>query len=161
MRRVQLAFCALLVVVGCKTATLIPRAPIEVPPNLTLPQVEIALLAAITEKPVSIFLEESLEAETRSARSVRLAALGNRDRPRVGWFPEALRPGRIVTTYRHGKRQLRVAIRYSRFEVTMELLGSENMRQTRNRIHGRALVWMSELESRIEQSLEAVAFLTS
>ncbi len=160
MKRFQAVACVLLIMAACRTVSIIPRRPIEVPASLSLSQVEIALFAAISEKPASMLLQKSLEPNADDGRSIRVAAFADRDPSGVGWFPDSIEPGRIVTTYRHRTRQLHVAIRYTKFEVTTELLGSENIRQKEGRIHAKALIWMSALESRIKQSLQTIDILT-
>jgi hypothetical protein len=160
VKKFQVIACALLVMVACKTVSIIPRRPIEVPASLSLSQVEIALFAAISEKPAAMLLQKSLESNADAEESIRLAAFDDVGQSRTGWFPESIEPGRIVTTFRHGSHQLHVAIRYTKFEVTTELLGSENMQQKNGRIHAKAPIWMSALESRIERSLQTVDVLT-
>jgi hypothetical protein len=58
-----------------------------------------------------------------------------------------------------GRRQLHVSIRYTRFEVTTEIIGSEFLRQREGRIHENALIWLSRLEERIRQALGSIALL--
>ena len=160
MRKLLAIACAVLVLVACRTVSIIPRRPIEVPSSLSASQVEIALFSAISEKPVAKILAKSLEPGTDNERSIRLFAFSDQDQSRVGWFPDLIEPGRIITTYRRRTRHLQVGIQYTKFEVTTEILDSQNLKQRNGRIHERALILLSDLEFRIRQSLQTIDVLT-
>jgi len=56
--------------------------------------------------------------------------------------------------------QLTASIRCTEFEVQLELVESENLRQENDRIHQKAIIWISELERRMRRALQIIDALT-
>jgi hypothetical protein len=149
----------LLFVVACKMAAMLPQRPIAIPGGLDSEHIEVAVLAAITERPVAGLMQMVNRPDGGGREAVRMAALTERDPSARGWFPELIQPGEIWTSYYRGRHRLDVAIRYTRFELTMEITGSEFLSQDGGTIHNAAIAWVRELESRIERSFKTVAML--
>ena len=52
---------------------------------------------------------------------------------------------------------LRVAVRYDASNVNMEIVDSRGLKQSEDRIHKRAFVWLRQLEQRVRRALGTLA----
>ena len=52
---------------------------------------------------------------------------------------------------------MRVAVRYDAHNVTMEIVNSQGLKQTADRIHKRAFAWLQQFERRVRRALGTLA----
>ena len=140
----------LLVLSGC-TVALTPRT-INVPPNLSTPDVETAIIASLTPPPPEQLnareqiTDRALNAVLRRYRSVE-------DFPSNTWFPESVAPGMVEAGYKRGEYYLRAAIQFDDRTVNLRVIDSRNLRQNGDRIHKTAVVWLDSLDTQIRRAL--------
>lgn len=154
----RMIVCALVFAAGCSSAPILPRRPIEVPIGLTIEQVEIAVVSALSGVSQSE-LAAANEAQPDTHMDKLIQSAYARRLTRAAWNVDSHRPGRLVATHRRGSRSLSIGIRYNQYEVATEILGSERLDHYDGRIHENALVWVSQLENRIDHALKSAAFL--
>jgi hypothetical protein len=161
MRIALVAAVALALVLGCRTVRIQPRPPIAVPSELTLEQVELAILAAVANESPAVAITPGSEGSVARIEAAKIGALRSQKPAGDGWFPESIEPDAIVATFQKAHFSLRVRIRYTQYEVITEILDSRHLKQSRSAIHFRAIEWLEELETRIRRSLGALAVLRS
>lgn len=146
------AALALPLAAACQTAPLVNPEPIAVPPGLSSQQVEVAILSGIrnTPPPPDYRLDEDMD-EAEFDAFVRRHLMS--DLRRRSWFAESREPGVVHAAVDTRGHYLRVAVRFDTDQVRIQLAESRNLKQSRNRIHGRALRWMRNLEFHVRREL--------
>jgi hypothetical protein len=143
---------------ACRTAPIPAFEPIAVPAGLSLQQVELAILAGITNK--------SLPRDTDPARTYTDAEFQKliwddylRDAPGRSWFPVSRAPGVVYAAVDTRGHYLRVALQFDRTSIRTEIVESRNLLQEDGRIHKRALSWIENLHAHIRRELTRIAFV--
>ena len=150
-------FGVVLLGISCQTAPIPSPSVIEVPPGVSLSQVQVAILTAITERPEpppyddTVVLGQAGDAIIWSLFKQSVAQQN-------AWFPESYSAGVIYAGLQIRSHYLRVAIRYDTEAVRTEIVESRNLDQSKTRIHENALVWVDRLNVKIRRALGQVAF---
>ena len=82
---------------------------------------------------------------------------GGEDASIVKWAVESRNPGSIVASCKKNNHYLQTMIRYDSAELRISIIGSKNLRQSKNRIHENAYEWIADLEFRIRSELGKLA----
>ena len=154
--RNQAATVVLLLAVGllsCRTAAIREPEIIRVPSGLTEDQVEQAIVLALAELPPGTIV---LEHKASQVTDEILDRLFGADDP-ASWFVEARDSGVVFSGYQQDQHYLGVAIRYDTREVRVEIITSQNLMQSKSRIHKEVYVWIAALEVKIRQALGAIS----
>jgi hypothetical protein len=98
------------------------------------------------EKVTDSVLREVIDPGKNSAR-----------RQKESWYFEDRQPGIVYAGFQERRFYMRVAVRYDAHNVTMEIVDSQGLKQSADRIHKRAFVWLRQLEQRVRRALGALA----
>lgn len=123
------------VLAACSTRQIVPTEPIPVPSGLTVADVEAVLMRAMQgARPHSYFMVPAR------------------------WRAEQTAPGHMtIGLHLHGGHYLRLGVNYDKYQVQTEILSSQNLKQSGDRIHRHALRWQADLERWIAQELAYAA----
>jgi hypothetical protein len=148
---------------GCShTRPIAEPEVLNVPQGLTLPQVEVGIIAGILGA-------EETPRELTNAQAITDSALragfGRRYRSVASkggsgmWFIESRDPKNSVVYagFQKDTHFLRVEVKYDQKTVTTKIVGSENLDQRDGQIHKAANEWFSLLKSRIRISLGQIS----
>ena len=78
-------------------------------------------------------------------------------RQKESWYFEDRQPDVVYAGFQERRVYMRVAVRYDAHNVTMEILDSRGLKQSEDRIHKRAFVWLQQLEQRVRRALGTLA----
>ena len=149
---IRASVLVLLTALACRTALYSPLM-VEVPPELTRDQVEIALIAALANRPIP----GGLDSDEMTVENVFDALYGWRrgegETRALEWLPEERQPGVIVAGYTWRSHYLKVGLDFDEEIVEVYILDSRNLNQTDNEIHKTAVALVRALGIRLEQSL--------
>ncbi len=159
VKRVSRIAAMAVLLTACTSARIEERPPIRVPAGLTQPQIELAILAATSGKPVSpkaydhtYFVGVGSIFETLLWQNYISSPA-----PR-GWFPESHENGIIFAGFANRNYFLEIGIHYDTQAIRTEIGSSRNLDQTAKSIHKSAPVWIGQLEDRIRLELGKFAF---
>jgi len=143
-------------ITGCRTTTIPTFEPIPVPPGLTAPQVEVAILHALVNTPIPKELSEGADIADRAMTALfgplrYQSARSARNRPE--WFPESRAPGEILAGMNYKRHYLQVKIGFDTTAVRVGISNSRNLTQSETRIHKNAIQWIEQLDVRLRRSL--------
>ena len=143
--------------VACTTVRNVSPPPIAVPARLTENDVELAILMAIADRVIPPKLAPG-EKVTDNLLSVVIEPASNSGRrQKESWYFEDRQPGLVYAGFQDRQFYMRVAVRYDANNVTMEIVDSRVLKQSEDRIHRRAFVWLGQLEQRVRRALGTLA----
>lgn len=145
------------IIVACRTVPIPEPATIQVPPGLTLQNVEIAILAAITNRPPP---EDYLPLQALSDEEFQRLVWGAflHEAHSRSWAVESRRPGEIIAAVNARGHYLQLGIPYSSEIVTLEIRRTENLNQNASHIHRKVPLWIQRLEQRNRRELGRMSF---
>jgi hypothetical protein len=146
---------------ACSTVRNVTPPPVSVPSKLTENDVELAILMAIADRTSPPKLAPGAKV-TDSVLSAVIAAPANNTgrRQRDPWFFEDRLPGIVYAGFEERRFYMRVAVHYDAHNVTMEIVDSRGLKQSEDRIHKRAFIWLQQLEQRVRHALGTLASRT-
>lgn len=157
VKRVILLLCLLLSLGGmlsCRTIPIETRVPIRVPAHSEAEVIELAIILGVVDPPPNTVDLQHKPAQI--TREILAVVLGTKRR-RPDWFVESREPGVVYAGYQRRQFYLGVSIHYSAKDITIQIIRSQNLKQSSGRIHKNAYVWIGELEGRIRRALGQVA----
>lgn len=150
----------LLAGLSCKTTSIGPPLTVPIPAGLSSEDAEVAIVAMLTAP------ETKPESDPNTYTLVIANPLGAMllDRYRhgkrsKGWFVESWTPGTIHVGYQRRSYYMRVAVRTTNDAVSLRILSSRNLKQSGNRIHTSAKVWLEQFEIDIRDALGSASLL--
>jgi hypothetical protein len=142
---------------ACSTVQNVSPPPISVPSKLTEDDVELAILMAIADRTGQPKLAPG-EKVTDSVLSAVVDPVNNTARRQKElWYFEDREPRTVYAGFQDRRFYMRVAVRYDARKVTMEIVDSRGLKQSEDRIHKRAFVWLQQLEQRVRRALGTLA----
>src|SRR5215467_8108312 len=157
MRYRLLAASVFICFAACSTVQNVSPPPISVPSKLTENDTELAILMAITDRAVPPKLAPGEKVTDSVLSAVIDPATNNTRRQRGPWHFEDRQPGIVYAGFEERRYYMRVAVRYNPRNVTMEIVDSRNLKQSEDRIHKRAFVWLGQFEQRVRRALGTLA----
>ena len=152
-----LATSLFICLVACTTVQNVSPPPISVPSKLTENDVELAILMAIADRAAPPKLAPGEKVTDNVLSSVIDPASNTARRQKEAWYFEDRQPGVVYAGFQERRFYMRVAVRYNAHNVTMEILDSRGLKQSEDRIHKRAFVWLQQLEQRVRRALGTLA----
>lgn len=143
--------------VACTTVQNVSPPPISVPSKLTENDVELAILMAIADRAVPPKLGPGEKATDSVLSAVIDPASNTARRQKESWYFEDRQLGVVYAGFQERRFYMRVAVHYDAHNVTMEIVDSQGLKQTADRIHKRAFVWLRQLEGRVRRALGTLA----
>ena len=133
----------------CKSASA------AVPNKLTENDVELAILMAIADRAVSPKLTPGEKVTDSFLSAVKDPASARRQKE--SWYFEDREPRIVYAGFQDRQFYMRVAVHYDARNVTMEIIDSRGLKQSEDKIHKRAFVWLRQLEQRVRRALGTLA----
>jgi hypothetical protein len=151
------ALCVAAGVVSCRTIPM-PASfeTIQVPPGLTVRDVEVAILAGIRNKSAGVGYDP-LQPPPNYERFVQASYMV--DLPGHSWYPESRQAGTVIAAVDTRGHYLQVALRYDEHSIRTELLQTRNLLQENGRIHKKVPDWIANLHEHIRRELSRVSAL--
>jgi len=143
----------LMCLVACSTVQNVSPPPISVPSKLTQNDVELAILMAIADRTAPPKLAPGEKVTDGVLSAVIDPASNTARRQKESWYFEDRQPGKVYAGFQDRRFYMRVAVRYDARNVTMEIVDSRGLKQSEDRIHKRAFVWLQQLEQRVRRAL--------
>ena len=140
---------------SCRTTAIREPDIIRVPPGLAGAQVEHAIVLALAELPPGTVVLTHKESQVTDEILNRIFGASEP----ASWFVEARDSGVVFAGYQKDQHYLGVAIRYDTREVSIEIVKSTNLMQSKSRIHKEVYVWISALATKIRRSLGTISTL--
>lgn len=130
---------------------------IDVPPGLSTQNVEIAVIAAITNRrPPPDYLPSQTLSDEEYERLVWQAFL--HEAHSRSWAVESRQPGEIIAVVDVRSHYLQLGIPYDQTTVRLEIRETRNLKQSQGRIHRKVPLWIRRLEDRIRRELGRMSF---
>jgi hypothetical protein len=152
-----LAASLLMCLVACSTVRNVSPPPIAVPNKLTENDVELAILLAIADRAVSPKLTPGEKVTDSLLSAVNDPASNSARRQKESWYFEDRQPRIVYAGFQDRQFYMRVAVRYDARNVNMEIVDSRGLKQSEDKIHKRAFVWLRQLEQRVRRALGTLA----
>jgi hypothetical protein len=152
-----LAASLLMCLVACSTVRNVSPPPIAVPNKLTENDVELAILMAIADRAVSPKLTAGEKVTDSHLSMVNDPASNSARRQKESWYFEDRQPRIVYAGFQDRQFYMRVAVRYDARNVNMEIVDSRGLKQSEDKIHKRAFVWLRQLEQRVRRALGTLA----
>jgi hypothetical protein len=143
--------------VACTTVQNVSPPPISVPTKLTANDVELAVLMAIADRVAPPKLAPGEKVTDSVLSSVIDPASNTARRQKESWYFEDRQPGVVYAGFQERQYYMRVAVRYDAHNVTMQIVESRGLKQSADRIHKTAFVWLDQLEQRVRRALDTLA----
>jgi hypothetical protein len=131
--------------------------PIAVPNKLTENDVELAILLAIADRAVPPKFTPGEKVTDNLLSAVNDPASNRARRQRESWYFEDREPRIVYAGFQDRQFYMRVAVRYDARNVTMDIVDSRGLKQSEDKIHKRAFVWLRQLEQRVRHALGTLA----
>jgi hypothetical protein len=157
MRYKFLAVSLVMCLVACSTVRNVSPPPISVSSKLTENNVELAILMAIGDRTAPPKLAPGEKVTDSVLSGVIDSASNNARRQKESWYFEDREPRTVYAGFQDRRFYMRVAVRYDTRNITMEIVDSRGLKQSGDRIHKRAFVWLQQLEQRVRRSLGTLA----
>ena len=153
----SVALISLLGCAACRTVPIPGPTVIQVPSGLTEQNVEIAILAAITNRhPPEDYIPSEALSDADFQRLVWRAFL--HEAHGRSWTVESRQPAEIVAVVNVRSHYLQLGIPFDTDTVRLEIRGSRNLMQSGNQIHRKVPLWIHGLEERIRRELGRMSF---
>ena len=111
---------------------------------------------AIADRAVSPKLTPGEKVTESLLSAVNDPASNSARRQKESYF-EDREPRIVYAGFQDRRFYMRVAVRYDARNVTMEIVDSRGLKQSEDRIHKRAFVWLRQLEQRVRRALGTLA----
>jgi len=157
--RVLVMASLLLLASACRTVPIPHPTVIEVQPGLSPQNIEVAILAAITNRPPPPDYSPSRSLSDADFERFVWKAFLQRAHTR-SWSVEGRKPGQIIAAVTARRHYLELGIHFDSSTITLTLLRSENLQQTETSIHRKVPLWILRLEQRIRRELGRLSFAT-
>lgn len=160
--------CWAISLASCVTVPNVSPPPIVVPKGLATADIEKAIVASVPGSPTATNLSPGQQMTDTVLSSIPVGGFGaNYGGARTrnasggnGWFFEGRDTNVVFIGFQHREFYIRVAAQYDTTNITLKILESRNLKQSEDRIHRTAIVWLSSLEGRIRYNLGALALAT-
>lgn len=157
--------CWVISITGCVTVPNVSPPPIVVPKGLASADIEKAIVASVPGNPTAKNLSPGQEVTDTVLSSIPVGGFGaNYSGARTrnasggnGWFFEGRDTNVVFVGFQHREYYIRVAAQYDTTNITLKILESRNLKQSEDRIHRTAILWLSSLEGRIRYNLGVLA----
>jgi len=151
MKKLFLLPILLLLFTGCRTTLNVSPPPTSVPPSLTAEEVERAILFTLKDAPAEYVGSPGYQIADRLLG----LAFGESYSRRQYWFFEGRGDHAVYIGYHNRNHYMRVEAKYDDKNITYKIVDSRNLRQSGDRIHENAFVFLSYLERNVRTSLGA------
>jgi len=162
-RQPILLLAALLAMSGCASHNIAKMNPVLIPSGLDAREVKAAMVQAIMQKdiaPVQGAAPNAWAGMVDSLLSARVWGYQSQFNSRTAravasWYVESIDPASVTYGYKRGQyyMSVRYEIDIAARRIIPKVLLSENLRQTGDSIHPNAVTWITDLSTRIRETL--------
>ena len=138
-------------ILACTTVRNISPPPTTIPPSLSKDEAEYAIMLSLKDPPKPTNKSAGLEIADR----ILSYAFGEGYSRRQYWFYEGRGNDLIYAGFHFRHYYMRTEIRYDDKEITFKIVESRNLKQSKNRIHAKAMQWLGYLERNVRATLGA------
>ena len=156
--RFPLVACVLFLLSACRTVPLPGTMQVAVPEGLSPQNIEIAILSAVLNVPPPPTYDPTVEMSPEDFNKLVWETY-LRNMNTKSWSVESRQPGRVVAAVQVRSHYLQVALSYDKRAVYIDILRSENLKQTDTRIHKRVVAWLRNLKIRLQRELRRYSAL--
>ena len=146
---------------GCSSSTPhrsvhLHSVSISPPPGLTVTDVEVGVIMGMSD---SEKVPQYTPGQQIADKALKVAfwPFYRSSKSTGEWFYDGREANVAYARFEFKKFTMRVAAHYSKDQVTLDIIESENLNQTPEFIHRNSYVWLNDLSTRIRRGLSAVA----
>lgn len=150
--RVVFLFILSVLAVSCTSVNIDSAKPISVPTGLTIQEVKLAIVRAVSPQSSPPELNQYQEITDRALRAhfgFRYQSANQKGR----WFIERIEGNSVFVGFDNRKHYFGVEYVIENHQVSQKIDGSRNLGQSDTRIHKAVFRWLGEMESNIRQQM--------